>query len=740
MPALTAMRARLRDTDSPALWLAAVAVCRVAAVLSRSPRAWWRLGSARQHLGHTDRALLARHRAVTTPGAPPEWALRVGEEYEAAGDWEAAAEVYRSAAEQYPRRPVFQARLGRAAARQGHWSAAVEAYRRAVAIEHRPERRPELLARLGSAQAELGDLRSAASSYEEAARHGQPRCAWYERLGAMRERLGDHEGAMRAYLGAVELRDDSAAGRDARLALARLYEGRGWWALARPLLEENTVVHPGHGPSHRRLAEVAAAMWRWNGSLDPDDDSAGGGVLRSLEELGERADRSLDVACRAMERAVARDPVRGPWQARLGALRRDAGYLAGAVVAYERALAWASDTDARSAFRSSHAWEFALEHTHHLAGAPRVEDPLFDVTWDVVDAVQASRAPGCFRLDHTFGGVAITGFVTYPGLSRVEVWLDDAFLRSVEVAEGPLLRFGLDLLRDTLLRFPQRAVLRVRTPDGEELTAAGRGRALELRVPHGDASLAALTDAGARVDKKGTLRPLSAEVATRQEAHLRLYDRVRRAFDDALGRPLFALYGTLLGVHRDGSLIPGDDDFDAGYVSDRTDPVAVKEEAMELMLELLHEGLTVSFNRSGRLFRVHDEQRFGFDVHVDVHPVWFQDGHAWIHNHASFPCDVSAFLPVRSTRVDGIELYLPQRPEEFLRANYGPGWRVPDPDFAYQPAEVPAEVRATLTRALILPSEYRRLAEQVERQRSAGMGRLVSIGSGSMYPLDDFIP
>src|SRR5690606_35133412 len=169
------------------------------------------------------------------------------------------------------------------------------------------------------------------------------------------------------------------------------------------------------------------------------------------------------------------------------------------------------------------------------------------------------------------------------------------------------------------------------------------------------------------------------------------------------------MYGTLLGFYRDGDFIPGDDDFDCGYISDRTDPVSVKEETKDIIVELIRAGFTVSFNRRGRLFRVQTERTGQAGLHLDVRPLWFQDGRVWLHNHCSFPATRDDFLPPEEGSFRGVRVLIPHRTEVFLRGHYGPGWKVPDPGFTYYLSDIDPAILDNLAKALITVREYREL-------------------------------
>lgn len=261
---------------------------------------------------------------------------------------------------------------------------------------------------------------------------------------------------------------------------------------------------------------------------------------------------------------------------------------------------------------------------------------------------------------------------------------------------------------------------------------------MRIRVPHGDGQLIDWLRSGGRVDKKGFLASTPEEVAARQQQYLEVYDKARVFFERELGKPLFLMYGTLLGQHRDGDLIPGDDDFDAGYMSDANDPIAVKEEAKRIVLRLVEAGFTVTFNRQGRLFRLKCGAS-GDDVHLDVRPLWYQRGRIWAHKQAAVRCTVADFLPVQRATLRGYEVNVPNNPEAFLAAYYGPDWRVPDPTYTNS-ARVPIGVRRNLAKACITPKEYRQMLEELAASDKAAnsSGRLISLGLHDLYPLEEY--
>ena len=158
-----------------------------------------------------------------------------------------------------------------------------------------------------------------------------------------------------------------------------------------------------------------------------------------------------------------------------------------------------------------------------------------------------------------------------------------------------------------------------------------------------------------------------------------------------------------------------------------------------MVVRLVARGFTVSFNRNGRLFRLRLADSPPH-VHLDVHAVWFEDGRAWIHPQARLDCTPEDFLPPRTGVLRGVAVDLPQRPEAFLRAYYGESWRVPDPAYSTVARRIPRGVSRNLARAFVTPAEHGEMQREISALPAAGVppGRLISIGSHSLYPLDAY--
>lgn len=153
----------------------------------------------------------------------------------------------------------------------------------------------------------------------------------------------------------------------------------------------------------------------------------------------------------------------------------------------------------------------------------------------------------------------------------------------------------------------------------------------------------------------------------------------------AEGITCFALSGTLLGLVRDGRFIEYDDDIDLAVVVDGNFDWSRARQAME---------------RAG----CHLWREFGFDSRVTEQA--YRRGKLGIDLFAQFPCDDGYRMffytyegrnnevrlhvkyldqpepgRILSVQFEEHEINIPTNAESYLEANYGPGWRIPDPDY-----------------------------------------------------------
>lgn len=393
-------------------------------------------------------------------------------------------------------------------------------------------------------------------------------------------------------------------------------------------------------------------------------------------------------------------------------------------------------------FRIWRTWEYYAERAAVSAGISKTDDPLFrcEIRVSSDDPFPARNAVGQFEADWFPLGLRIDGYLYKKITGSVLVYLNGEKIRGIPVRQIPFTPgfFSFTVMREVVQNFPEQAVLELRTKSGDILVS-GTSQKVTLLVPHGTGTITQRLAAGASINKKGFYSPTSEAVSAMQNRLLQLYTRVNRFFEENFHRSVFILYGTLLGYYRDGDFIKGDDDFDAGFISLKQRAVDVKLETMDMVKELVLAGFIINFNRLGRLFRIRLPEDPP-EVHLDLRPLWYEDGGIWAHLQAFLPMGVDDFLPLNTGQLRGTDIKYPRNSEKFLAAYYGPGWKVPDPGYSNASKKVPRFVRKRLASVCLTPKEYYLLTREIEQAdpEKTCIGRLFSNGSHSLYPLASY--
>lgn len=148
-----------------------------------------------------------------------------------------------------------------------------------------------------------------------------------------------------------------------------------------------------------------------------------------------------------------------------------------------------------------------------------------------------------------------------------------------------------------------------------------------------------------------------------------------------LGYAACVISGTLLGLVRDGRLISYDDDLDLAVRLTATDAASVAAEWARLGERCEQAGLLNE--RYARDAFVHLKAHTATGVAADLFPCWVQGDRAWVWPHTAGTASAAELAPFAVREVSGLPIPVPADPEPFLVANYGPGWRTPDPSWQF---------------------------------------------------------
>ena len=153
---------------------------------------------------------------------------------------------------------------------------------------------------------------------------------------------------------------------------------------------------------------------------------------------------------------------------------------------------------------------------------------------------------------------------------------------------------------------------------------------------------------------------------------------------DECGVDAYLCYGALLGALRDGRMIGHDSDVDLCYYSHRTTPVDIIRESYRIERVVRAQGWTVT-RMSGADIKVVRALSNGARCHIDIFGAFTIGDTFYQLGNRNGAFDVDAhLLPLGTVTLEGVDFPAPKDPEAMLAFLYGPGWRVPDPSFAYR--------------------------------------------------------
>ncbi len=161
---------------------------------------------------------------------------------------------------------------------------------------------------------------------------------------------------------------------------------------------------------------------------------------------------------------------------------------------------------------------------------------------------------------------------------------------------------------------------------------------------------------------------------------LALYRSLNDHFQTAYGSPLIACYGTMLGAVRSNDFIGHDHDFDAAYISSKTDAISARAELCAIANDLIALGFKVTARRS--CIWVYNPT--DTTLKIDIFHLFF-DAESVLQIPFGVAGDRrferSDFLGYGTATIGQQPVDIIRDPEAFLERLYGQGWRVPNPGF-----------------------------------------------------------
>ncbi|MNH78017.1 LicD family protein [compost metagenome] len=166
-------------------------------------------------------------------------------------------------------------------------------------------------------------------------------------------------------------------------------------------------------------------------------------------------------------------------------------------------------------------------------------------------------------------------------------------------------------------------------------------------------------------------------LASRDQAQV--WKQIRQTVDvlQEEGIDSFANSGTLLGLIREGSLLPHDDDADLGILVPGDDLEQIVSNIMKLFVALARRGMISAWHVEHGCKHI----ALKSDVPVDLFPAWVLEGQLYAYPHGVI--EPAVVQPLSLLSIEGQSIPVPEDSESFLELCYGPGWRTPDDTYRY---------------------------------------------------------
>jgi len=139
----------------------------------------------------------------------------------------------------------------------------------------------------------------------------------------------------------------------------------------------------------------------------------------------------------------------------------------------------------------------------------------------------------------------------------------------------------------------------------------------------------------------------------------------------------FANSGTLLGLIREGSLLPHDDDADLGILVPGDDLEQVVSNIMKLFIALARRGMISAWHVENGCKHIALKN----EVPLDLFPAWILNGQLYTYPHGVI--EPEKVHPLSLFDIQGQSIPIPNNSESFLELCYGQDWRTPDDTYSY---------------------------------------------------------
>ena len=259
---------------------------------------------------------------------------------------------------------------------------------------------------------------------------------------------------------------------------------------------------------------------------------------------------------------------------------------------------------------------------------------------------------------------------------------------------GFLFHFDLEVWR----LLPDGTPIGLFAADGSEIVFAEAPLAVVGGAQDGGEALRRRLAMGTTINKWGSFS--HCEGLAERSNLIIAYRNIDRIHHALLGQHLFLNYGTLLGLVRDGTLIPWDDDFDVGYFSYAQNTKAFFNDFERRVTILRETGQNITIIRTGQ-FHWQDSET---GLELDIFGSWKSENAELNMIFALLaPGGAEELLPLqpRIWPKTDITAWVPKRPEKFLELIYGINWSIPDPTFSWRESPLWAQnVRSIVAAAM----------------------------------------